>query len=102
MKKGLIITGSIVAVSAIAYIIYRKSVPPRLTVRTFSPVTMEGTFEWGKSAGSLEGSGGFSAGWGWEAKLTSDPNKKQYRMDITKDGRPYSSINIVDAGIYKI
>lgn len=102
MKKGIIVGGGIIAIGSIAYVIYKRSVPPHLTIRTFSPTTMEGTFEWGRSFGTLQGNGGFSAGWGWEAQVTPDATKQQYKMDITKNGKPYSSVTITDAGIYKI
>lgn len=102
MKKGLLITSGIIAVGIISYVVYKKQVAPRFTVRNFSPTTMDGYFEWGKWSGPLSANAGPVAGWGWSGLIKSDPTKKQYSVEISKNGKPHSTITITDAGIYKI
>lgn len=104
MKKELLITtGIIVVLTGISYVIYKKQTPPRFIVRNFSPTTMDGFFEWGKSSGPINNSSAtFVAGWGWDAKMVPDATKKSVQVNISKNGKPYSSITVTDAGIYKI
>lgn len=103
MKKGILIAGGIIAAGLLGFVLYKFKVPPPFIVRSFTPSTGAGSFEWGKAGGGFTGTGDFVAGWGWAATLKPDAtNPNQYILTVTKNGRPYNTITIRSAGSYSL
>ena len=104
MKKSILIAAGSLAAVGIGYVIYKKQVPPRFTVRMFSPETMEASIEWGKSEWSLgpQTNMGPAPGWGWSADIKADQTNKRFNVAVSKNGKPYKTFTIENSGIIHI